>query len=97
MEAKREFRDHADTEVAVLDALVDRGEGMTVFELRSHVAVGIDELEEALAALKADGLIAVETEGERTRIKPDERVVPGPGANEQDESFLDHLRERLGL
>lgn len=98
MKAKREFRDRDDTEVAVLDALVDRRDGMTVFELRSHVAVGIDDLEDALAALKADGLIeADDGDGERTLIKPDDRVVPEPGEEDVEESFFDHLRDRLGL
>ncbi|WP_049902617.1 DUF6432 family protein [Halococcus agarilyticus] len=97
MRAKREFRDRADTEVAVLDALVDRQDGMTVFELRSHVAVGIDDLEDALAALKADGLIEADDDGERTLIKPDERVVPEPGAQDTEESFFDQVRDRLGL
>ena len=96
MKAKREFRDRADTEVAVLDALVDRRDGMTVFELRSHVAVGIDDLEDALAALKADGLIEVD-DGERTLIKPDDRVVPEPGEQDTEASALGRLRERLGL
>ncbi|MEF8883229.1 MAG: DUF6432 family protein, partial [Halapricum sp.] len=50
MQAKPEYRDRDDTEVAVLDALADRGEdGMTVFELRSHVDLDIDDLESALA------------------------------------------------
>lgn len=97
MKAKREFRDRTDTEVAVLDALVDRQDGMTVFELRSHVAVGIDDLEDALAALKADGLIEADDDGERTLIKPDDRVVPEPGGEDTDESFFDQLRDRLGL
>ena len=96
MKAKREFRDRADTEVAVLDALVDRRDGMTVFELRSHVAVGINDLEDALAALKADGLIEVD-DGERTLIKPDDRVVPEPGEQDTEASVFDRLRERLGL
>jgi hypothetical protein len=96
MKAKREFRDRADTEVAVLDALVDRRDGMTVFELRSHVAVGIDDLEDALAALKADGLIEAD-DGERTLIKPDDRVVPEPGEQDTEASAFGRLRERLGL
>lgn len=97
MKAKREFRDRDDTEVAVLDALVDRQDGMTVFELRSHVAVGIDDLEDALAALKADGLIEADDDGERTVIKPDDRVVPEPGGEDTEESLFDQLRDRLGL
>ena len=97
MKAKREFRDRDETEVAVLDALVDRRDGMTVFELRSHVAVGIDDLEDALSSLKADGLIEADDDGERTRIKPDDRVVPEPGVQDTEGSLFDQLRERLGL
>ena len=97
MRARQEFRNRETTEVAVLDALVDRQDGMTVFELRSHVDVGIDDLEDALSALKADGLIEAKTENGRTRILPDERVVPEPGKEEAEESFFDRLRERLGL
>ncbi|WP_049998196.1 DUF6432 family protein [Halococcus sediminicola] len=97
MRAKREFRDRGTTEVAVLDALVDRQEGMTVFELRSHADVGIDELETALAALKDDGLIETSTENGRLHIAPDERVVPDPGEDNHDPSFFDRLRERFGL
>lgn len=99
MQAKAAYRDRDDTEVAVLDALVDRTEeGMTVFELRAGVETDIDDLEEALADLKEDGLITVENEEEPLRIYPDERVVP---ANESDddegETLLDRLRERFGL
>ncbi|EMA49843.1 DUF6432 family protein [Halococcus salifodinae] len=97
MKAKREFRNRDDTEVAVLDALVDRQDGMTVFELRSHVAVGIDDLEDALAALKDDGLIEADDDGERMLIKPDDQVVPEPGDEDTEESFFDELRDRLGL
>lgn len=96
MKARQEFRNRETTEVAVLDALVDRQEGMTVFELRSHADVGIDELEDALSALKADGLIEAETDDGRTLVKPDERVVPEPGENEHEKSFFDRLRERFG-
>ena len=97
MRAKREFRDRGTTEVAVLDALVDRQDGMTVFELRSHVEVGIDDLEAALSALKSDGLIEADPEGERTLIKPDERVIPDPGEDDPEPSVFDQLRDRLGL
>lgn len=98
MRAKPEYRDRDDGQVAVLDALVDRGrEGMTVFEIRSHADVEIDDLESALAELKADGLIEAEDEGQRTVIKPDERVIPDPEDGQSSESFLDRLRERLGL
>jgi predicted transcriptional regulator len=97
MRAKREFRDRDTTEVTVLDALVDRQDGMTVFELRSHAEVDIDELEDALSALKADDLIKTETDDGRTHILPDERVVPEPSEDEHEESFFDRLRERFGM
>ena len=97
MRAKREFRDRGATEVAILDALVDRQDGMTVFELRSHVEADIDDLEAALSSLKSDGLIEAESDDGRTRIVPDDRVVPDPGEDERENSFLDQLRERLGL
>ncbi|GAA0475956.1 DUF6432 family protein [Halococcus dombrowskii] len=97
MRAKREFRDRSDVEVAVLDALVDRQEGLTVFELRSHADTGIDELEDALAALNDDGLIETETEDGRLHITPDERVVPDPDEDNHEPTFFDRLRERLGL
>ena len=100
MQAKPEYRDRDDTEVAVLDALVDRTEeGMTVFELRSGVETSIDDLEEALADLKEDGLITVENEEEPMRIYPDERVVPAheTDGGDGDDSLFDRLRERLGL
>lgn len=96
MQAKREYRDRDPTQVAVLDALVDRNEeGMTVLELRSRVDAGIDQLEEALAELKAADLIDVDNEGERTVIYPADRVVPDPGATQEDPSLFDELRRRL--
>ncbi|WP_226042535.1 DUF6432 family protein [Natrinema sp. DC36] len=96
MRAKREYRNREGTEVAVLDALVDRTEdGMTVFELRAAVEVDIDELEDALSTLKADDLIVVES-GSETVIKPAERVVPDQSAGEDDEQSIgEWLRERL--
>ena len=99
MKAKREYRNREEVEVAVLDALVDRNdEGMTVFELRSHVDVGIDELEDALASLKEDDLIDASEGDHRTLITPDERVVPDPDEREEDEpSFVDRIIERLPL
>ncbi|HET7323116.1 MAG TPA: DUF6432 family protein [Halococcus sp.] len=96
MRAKREFRDRDATEVAVLDALVDRQDGMTVFELRANVEVGIDDIEDALSVLNDDGLIETEVNDGRTLIKPDERVIPEPGEDEQEKSFFDRLRERFG-
>ena len=98
MKAKREYRDRAETEVAVLDALVDRvDDGMTVFELRAAVEVGIDELEQALSTLKEDDLIVVESGGsEGVVIKPDERVVPDAPVDDEDEQSIgDWIRERM--
>jgi DNA-binding transcriptional ArsR family regulator len=95
MRAKPEYRDRDETEVAVLDALADRQEdGMTVFELRSHVDADIDTLEGALADLKDDDLIDAQQEGGRTVILPDERVV-GPVDDDEDAGFFDELRRRL--
>jgi DNA-binding transcriptional ArsR family regulator len=96
MQAKREYRDRDGTQVAVLDALVDRHEeGMTVFELRSHADVDIDRMEEALAELKSAGLIEVEKEGGTARIYPDGQVVPDPGEEPEERSWLERLLERL--
>jgi hypothetical protein len=98
MRAKREYRDRAETEVAVLDALVDRADdGMTVFELRAEAEVDIDELEQALSTLKDDDLIVVEPGGDRAVIKPDERVVPDTPIDDGDDeqSIGDWLRERM--
>lgn len=99
MRARREFRNRRDIEVAVLDALVDRhDEGMTVFELRAAVDADIDTIEDALSALKSEGLIVVEEGQQRVLIHPDERVVPDPSEEPtNDASLLDRLRERLGL
>ncbi|MFB6123583.1 MAG: DUF6432 family protein [Haloferacaceae archaeon] len=99
MRAKREFRDRRDVEVAVLDALVDRGEeGMTVFEVRAAVDVDIDALEDALAELKSDSLIRVESEGGEVTLYAADRVVPDPEeAPEDDRGFLDEVRDRLGF
>lgn len=97
MQARRKFRNRDDVQVAVLDALVDRrGEGMTVFELRSHVDADIDDIEDALSALKADDLIAAEESDGRTLITVDERVIPS-GEDESDETLLDALRRKIGL
>ncbi|EMA65161.1 hypothetical protein C461_15005 [Halorubrum aidingense JCM 13560] len=99
MAAKPEYRDRPDVEVALLDALVDRGdEGMTVLELRAAVDADIDAIEEALSALKADSLITVESQ-ERVRVYPHDRVVPDP--DEQTDAapggLVDAVRDRLGL
>ncbi|QIB73089.1 GntR family transcriptional regulator [Halogeometricum borinquense] len=99
MRARREFRNRRDVEVSVLDALVDRAEeGMTVFELRAAVDADIDTIEEALSSLKSDGLITVESGEDRVVILPDDRVVPDPGEEPEDEqSFIDAIRDRFGL
>jgi DNA-binding transcriptional ArsR family regulator len=99
MRARREFRKRKDVDVAILDALVDRAsEGMTVYELRAVVDADIDTIGDALDRLKTDGLITVEGEDDRVRIKPADRVVPDPGeAPDDDRSLLDRLRERIGL
>ena len=96
MRAKREYRNREGTEVAVLDALVDRADdGMTVFELRAAVEVDIDELEDALSTLKADDLIVVESNSE-TVIKPADRVVPdNPAGADDDQSIGEWLRDRF--
>ena len=94
MQAKPEYRDRDDAEVAVLDALADRGdEGMTIFELRSHVDQDIDSLESALAELKSDDLITVDDADERTVIIPDEDVI-GPDQPD-DDSIFDQLRRKF--
>ena len=95
MRAKPEYRNRDETEVVVLDALADRHqEGMTVFEIRSRADVTIDQIEDALSALKADDLIVVEKDDERTLILPDEDVV-GPETNDADVSLLDRIRRIL--
>lgn len=94
MGAKRAYRNRTDSEVAVLDALVERPDGgMTVLELRTRADVTIDELETALGELKRDDLIDVEKNGDRTVILPDESVLPDPDT--ESPSFLDRLRDRL--
>ncbi|WP_122090653.1 DUF6432 family protein [Halalkalicoccus subterraneus] len=94
MGAKRVHRNRTDSEVAVIDALVERPDGgMTVLELRTRADVTIDQLETALSELKRDDLIAVEKNGDRTVIRPDESVLPDPEADSP--SLLDRLRDRL--
>ncbi|MFW5938800.1 MAG: DUF6432 family protein [Halanaeroarchaeum sp.] len=96
MSIKGEYRDRPPVQIAVLDALVGRSEeGMTVFELRSRVDVEIDELEDALASLREDRLILVEEKGNRTVIRPADRVVPDPEDGDADRSLFDELRDRL--
>lgn len=85
--------------MAVLDALVGRADdGMTVLELRSGVDATIDEVEEALSALKSAGLIGVEQADGGVRIYPDDRVVPDAGDNvDEGPGLIDAIRRRLGL
>ncbi|MCU4751003.1 DUF6432 family protein [Halobacteria archaeon AArc-curdl1] len=100
MRAKQEYRNRPETEVMVLDVLVNRSEnGMSVFELRATVSVEIDSLEEALASLKDDGLIVVESPATSTRamIKPAERVIPDEADLDSDATLLEQLRERFPL
>lgn len=97
MRPKPEYRDRDESEVAVLDALADNnGEGMTVFDLRAVVEVDIDSLEDALSALKDDGLIEVSVEKEQTIITVDERVI-GPEETDKGDGFFTVLRRRLRL
>jgi DNA-binding transcriptional ArsR family regulator len=96
MRAKPEHRDRDGTEVAVLDALADRREeGMTVFELRSHVDEDIDTLEEALGELKDDGLIQARESDNRTVILPDEAAVGPADSEEEEPDIFDRIRDRL--
>ena len=98
MRAKREYRDRPGTEVAVLDALVERANGgMTVFELRASVDADIDGIEEALGSLSSDGLVHAEEEDGRTRFTVDDRVVPSPEDENYDDSILDAIKRRIGL
>mgnify|MGYP000654589805 CR=1 FL=1 len=98
MQAKREYRRREQTEVEVLDALVDRREeGMTVLDLRAQVDADIDGLEAALGSLKTDGLIEAESTGERTLIKPAERVVPDGEPRDVEPTALERLREWIPL
>jgi DNA-binding transcriptional ArsR family regulator len=99
MKARREYRNRRGVEVAVLDALVDRAEeGMTVFELRAAVDADIDAIEDALAELKADGLIDVEEDDGRVRVLPAEEVLPDhSGDPDAEAGLIDRIRNRLGL
>jgi len=95
MRAKQEYRDRDDAEVAVLDALANRGsEGMTVYELRSHADVDINRMETALSNLKADDLIEASEDGQRTVIVPHEDVITS-GEPDDDGSFIDDIRDHL--
>lgn len=96
MRARREYRNRDGTEVAVLDALVDRREtGMTVFELRSRVDVDIEELETALCNLRDDQLITLERGDGRSVIRPKERVIPTADESAGSDSAIGRLVDRL--
>jgi DNA-binding transcriptional ArsR family regulator len=99
MQAKREFRDRPESQVAVLDALVERtGEGMTVLELRAAVDEDIDTIERALSELKTENLIEIDNDSERTRIRPADRVVPDPEeVPEAEMGVFEALRDRFGF
>lgn len=95
MRVKDEYRDRESAEVAVLDALADRGaEGMTVFEVRTHTDLDIDSIESALSALKADGLIEVNSEDGRTLLVPEQSVITDEQPSD-DDSLLDSIRRQL--
>lgn len=95
MGPNRPFGHRDDSEIAILEALVNRQhDGLTVLELRSHTDVDIDELERALQALQHDGLIQVTQNGGRTVIYPDESVIPDR-AEGDERSILDALLDRL--
>lgn len=95
MGAKRAYRNRTDSEVAVLDALIERPDaGMTVLELRTRADVTIDELEAALGRLNEANLINVEKNGDRTVILPDESVVPDP-EDGTEPSIIDRVRDWL--
>lgn len=97
MAANHEYRDRDPTEVAVLDALLNRGdEGMTVLELRTAVSIDIDELETALESLKEAGLITVDYPDGNAVIKPADHVTPTE-TEDEDQSLGDWLRERIPL
>jgi len=72
---------------------------MTVFEVRAAVDSDIDAIEEALAALKRDELIAVENgKDDRVVILVADRVVPDPEADPPEEqSIMEALRDKFGL
>jgi predicted transcriptional regulator len=96
MRAKREFRSRNETEVAVLDALVDRpDEGMSVLELRTRVDVDIDTLEEALSSLKEESLIDTDHSDDQLVITPADRVVPDEEEENNDQSMYDNIRDRF--
>jgi DNA-binding transcriptional ArsR family regulator len=98
MKLRREYRHRDESQVAILESLADRqDEGMTVFELRSRVGVDIDELEQALSALQADGLISATEQGDRTLITVDERVLTEEEGGNGERDFFERVIDRFGL
>jgi hypothetical protein len=77
----------------VLDALAAGSEdGLTVFELRTHVDADIDAIERALADLKQTDRIVVDDDGDRTTIHPAEGADRDPT---DGGTFLDRVRDVL--
>jgi len=73
---------------AIVTELADRDEGLTVFELRTHVGCDIDALEAALSELKEEGRIRAVESGGRTTITAT-KDEPSDGGR----SVLDRVRE----
>ncbi|MFB6086528.1 MAG: DUF6432 family protein [Halodesulfurarchaeum sp.] len=99
MKLRAEHRDRDETQRAVLEALADRHEeGMTLFELRSVVDTDIDQLEVALTGLQEAGLVAVETDGERTVfVVASKAIEPESGSEEAAPGFFAWLKAVLGF
>ncbi|MFW6384050.1 MAG: DUF6432 family protein [Halodesulfurarchaeum sp.] len=94
MELGREHRNRDGTQVAVLEALVERGEeGMTLFELRSVLGVDIDELEGALSGLRDAELVRAEQHEQRVVFVADAAAL---AEEDTDPGFLGWLRKKLG-
>jgi DNA-binding MarR family transcriptional regulator len=95
MKLDRDHRDRDETEVAVLEALADRGEeGMTLFELRSVLGVDIDGLETALSGLQDSGLVTVEQDDSRVVFVVEAAAVADE--TDEDPGFFEWLREKFG-
>ncbi|WP_049979696.1 DUF6432 family protein [Halolamina rubra] len=99
MAVSPELRDRDEVEFEVLAALADRAEeGMSVLELRAAVDTDIDRLEPALGDLKEEGLIDVESNGDRVVLYPADGVVADPeDLDDDDPSVLQIIRERFGF
>lgn len=100
MSLPSKYQERPAVEVAILNALIDRGnEGMTVLELRAAVDADIDAIETALPRLKADGLIMTINDGGTVRIQPADHVIPDPDPDGEADgiSMIDRLREKLGF